>query len=74
MIGSQVPNYRQWLKIRDCLETVFELRKRGKSGGYAALIFTLNQIGYFPANSHEAERIAKIVIDGGYQKEPNERD
>jgi transcriptional regulator with XRE-family HTH domain len=52
----------QYLELSTALENAIALRESGEGGGHAALIQVLNQLGYHPMSSWEAERIAGQVL------------
>ncbi len=58
--------YEQWQEIAIALDNAIALRMSGEGGGHAALIQLLNQLGYTPLSSQEAERVAQRVLDAGY--------
>ena len=51
-------------EIESAYDNAVSLRSNGDGGGHGALIQILQQLGYRPNSSEEAERIACAVIEG----------
>jgi hypothetical protein len=58
----------QWQAISDALDQAVSLREDGIGGGHALLIHLLNQAGYRPQSSQEAERMASRILEDGYDE------
>ncbi len=52
----------QYLELSAALENAVALRESGEGGGHAALIQLLNQLGYRPMSSWEAEQVANRLL------------